>query len=475
MNLDEGGLESEPVSPTGVYFNSSALSICILCVLEFEVPIDDSPTMTLLKDVFLPINPRFSSIMVRDENGAKQWKKVEVKLQDHVKIPVFPSGLSPESYDKYFTDYLSRIAMEQLPQNRPLWEIHIIKYPTSHAAGNVVFKLHHALGDGYSLMGALLSCLQRADDPSCALTFPSLGAVTSSVPKMNIINSAFNTLSDFVWTLLKSCWFEDDRSRIRSGNVAVEFKPMVISTITFSLNQIKQIKTMLGVTINDVITGIIFFGTRLYMLEMSNKMSNEDSTALVLFNTRNIGGYKSVKEMIKPDPNHQWGNQFGFLHISIPDLTSSEHADPLEFVLKTQKSITRKRSSGVVHLTAQLLEAVKKFRGPEAAARFIHSTLRNSSMTISNVVGPVEAMTLANHPVKGLYFLTLGSPQSLTISVLSYTGKLRVAVGTEKGFIDEEKFRVSIENAFDMIFKAALRIDQQVKTEDHNRSIGKNM
>lgn len=87
---------------------------------------------------------------------------------------------------------------------------------------------------------------------------------------------------------------------------------------------------------------------------MSNKMSNEDSTALVLLNTKNIGGYKSVKEMVKPDPNHQWGNQFGFLHISIPKLTSSEHADPLEFVLKTQKSITRKRSSGVVHLTAQL-------------------------------------------------------------------------------------------------------------------------
>ena len=55
---------TEPVSPTGQYFNSSVLSICILAVLESEVPIDDSLTMTLLKDVFLPINPRFSSVMV---------------------------------------------------------------------------------------------------------------------------------------------------------------------------------------------------------------------------------------------------------------------------------------------------------------------------------------------------------------------------------------------------------------------------
>lgn len=56
--------EKEPVSPTGQYLNSSALSLSVLCILESEVPVDDSPAMTLLKDVFLPINPRFSSLMV---------------------------------------------------------------------------------------------------------------------------------------------------------------------------------------------------------------------------------------------------------------------------------------------------------------------------------------------------------------------------------------------------------------------------
>ncbi|KAJ6371702.1 hypothetical protein OIU77_002090 [Salix suchowensis] len=165
---------TEPVSPTGQYFNSSVLSICILAVLESEVPIDDSLTMTLLKDVFLPINPRFSSVMVNDKNGEKQWKRVEVQLQDHVNIPVFPSGLSAISYENYFDDYISRTALKKFPQSQPLWEIHIVKYPTTKAAGNIIFKLHHALGDGFSLMGALLSCLQRADNPSLSLTFPAL-------------------------------------------------------------------------------------------------------------------------------------------------------------------------------------------------------------------------------------------------------------------------------------------------------------
>lgn len=55
---------SEPVSPTGQYFTSSVISVSVIGVLESEIPIDNSNTWSLLKDVFLPINPRFSSLMV---------------------------------------------------------------------------------------------------------------------------------------------------------------------------------------------------------------------------------------------------------------------------------------------------------------------------------------------------------------------------------------------------------------------------
>lgn len=65
---EEEELEAhEPVSPTGQYFNSSALSVSVLGVFESEIPIDDSPTLSMLQDVFLPVNPRFSSIMVNSQ------------------------------------------------------------------------------------------------------------------------------------------------------------------------------------------------------------------------------------------------------------------------------------------------------------------------------------------------------------------------------------------------------------------------
>lgn len=60
----EFGETMEPVSPTGQYLNSSVLSLSIIAVLEIGVTINDSQTMSLLENLFLPINPRFSSIMV---------------------------------------------------------------------------------------------------------------------------------------------------------------------------------------------------------------------------------------------------------------------------------------------------------------------------------------------------------------------------------------------------------------------------
>ncbi|KAL7086908.1 hypothetical protein ACP275_13G032000 [Erythranthe tilingii] len=445
---------TEPVSPTGQYFTSSVISVSVIAVLEFEFPIDDSQTATLLQNVFLPINPRFSSLMVKDKNGKKHWKKVEVNVKEHVKTPNFPRGKSPEFYEECLSEYLSKISLEQFQESRPLWEIHIIKYPTKSTAGNLVFKLHHSLGDGYSLMGALLSCLQRADNPQLPLTFPLLNQkIQTNDNKSNILSRAFDSVYDFGWSVLKSIVLEDDKTPIRSGDDGVEFRPITVTTLIFSLDQIKKVKASLHVSINDVICGVLFLGIGLYA---KSTKDDKSSTALVLLNTRNINGYKSISEMVEPDAESPWGNQFAFLHVSVPKLVFSDQIDPLSFVLDAQKEITRKRNSAAVVLTGKLLETLMKLRGPEVTAKYIHRTLKNTSMTISNIMGPLEKMALSNQPIKGMYFMVVGVPQSLTITMVSYMGQLRVALGTENDLIDAPKFRQCVQNAFDMIYKAAL-------------------
>ncbi|KAK2381126.1 O-acyltransferase WSD1 [Trifolium repens] len=294
----------EPVSPHGQYFNSSVMCSYVFGFLELAIPIDDdSQAIPLLKDVFLPINPRFSSIMVRDKHGKKRWQKVEVNLEEHL----------------------------------------------------------------------------------------------------------------------------------------------------------KEIKSKLGVTINDVICGIIFYGIRLYMEEMNKKTKTSDSTAVVMLNTRNIGGYQSLKEMQKPESKSLWGNQISFLQISIPKLSQS---DPLEFVWKARKLIKRKRRSFSIHLIGLLLNLEMKLKGPEAVAKIIYNTMGNSSVVISNLVGPVEKMALANHPINGLYFTMTGGPENVDITIMSYVKILRITLRTLKGFIDEQNFKFCMEKAIEVIFKAAMEISE---------------
>ncbi|KAF7827256.1 O-acyltransferase WSD1 [Senna tora] len=241
-----------PVSPTGQYFNTTVLNISVTCVMESQIPIliDVSEVISLLRTLFLPLSPRFSSIMIKDNRGNKQWKQVEVDIKEHINVPIFPSDMSLESYDQYVEDYISRIAGEHLPQNRPLWDVHIIKYPTTNSAGTVVFKLHHSLGDGYSLMGALLSCAQRVDDPALPLTFPSSKRPPQKESMFRrfsqIVSPIFNFVPDFGWCFLKSTMMTDDKTPIRFGDEQLNFRPRTISNVSFSLSTIKQVQQKLG-------------------------------------------------------------------------------------------------------------------------------------------------------------------------------------------------------------------------------------
>lgn len=448
---------NEPVSPMGQCLDNTSLCLHILAFLEFQVPIHDLPIFSLVEDAFLSI-PRFTSIMVRDGGGVKRWKQIEVKLEEHIIEPKFiDDGMSVDSNDKHFADYISKMAMENLPRTKPLWQVHVIKYPTSNAAGTLVFKFHHAIGDGYNLMGVILSSLQRADDPSLRLSFPSL---KSSRPKnigifirnkmSQYLSMPFTSVSEFGWSLLKSTLVKDDTTPIRSGVEAVEFCPTKLSNVTFSMDDIKEIKANLGVTINDVITGIIFYGIRLYMQNIDYKSRDFSSTALVIANTRHIKDYQIVQDMLKTEKG-AWGNHITYYHVLVPKLQDIPISNPLQFVRKAHTSIKRNKNSFATPLIMKLLRMKNKLEGPEALAKHIHGTMRKSSLLISNVAGPIEQMAWANHPIGGFLFTLSGIPQSLVITVMSYMGMLRVTTTTEEGFIDEQKLMWYLNKAFDII------------------------
>lgn len=47
----------------------------------------------------------------------------------------------------------------------------------------------------------------------------------------------------------------------------------------------------------------------------------------------------------------------------------------------------------------------------QVTAQYVHSTLKNTSMTVSNLIGPMEQMQIAGQNCRGLYFMVVGVPQ----------------------------------------------------------------
>ncbi|KAF7822977.1 dihydroorotase, mitochondrial isoform X1 [Senna tora] len=340
------------------------------------------------------------NLQVSDKKGVKRWERVEVKLEDHI-IEVEPAVLlsqgtksNMDSHAKWFNDYLSKIGMEKLSHSKPLWEVHVIKYL---ANTTLVFKIHHSIGDGYTMVSALISGLKRADDPSLPLSLPSLKSSktepfanqSSSLRRyLSLSTSFFTSLSDFARSILRSTIVEDHKTPIRSGNDGIDFGPSSIFHITFPMDQIRDIKSKLGVTVNDVITGIIFYGIRLYMQDIEHSSGTKDATLLPMLNIRNAKGYETLKDIEKSKGKSSWGNKFTYMH---------------------------------------------------AMGKHFHKTMRNSSLLISNLVGPVDQLAMGNHPIKDVYFTLSGVPQSVVITIISYMGMLKVTIRTEEGFIDEKK------------------------------------
>jgi hypothetical protein len=53
--------------------------------------------------------------------------------------------------------------------------------------------------------------------------------------------------------------------------------------------------------------------------------------------------------------------------------------------------------------------------------------------------------------------------QNLTLTIVSYMGNLRVTAGIEKGLLDPQKFKSCVENAFQMMLKAADEVPTHMK------------
>ncbi|KAI9200584.1 hypothetical protein LWI28_010120 [Acer negundo] len=149
----------EPLSPMARLFHQPDSNIFIIVMIGLTTKIDSQVIKASLVRTLLR-HPRFSSLQVVDETveGGMKWVPTGVDLDNHVIVPKLePNNIIDSTTDKIVEDYISNLSKSTIEMSIPMWDLHLLNIKTSYAEAVGVFRLHHSLGNGTSLMSLLLA------------------------------------------------------------------------------------------------------------------------------------------------------------------------------------------------------------------------------------------------------------------------------------------------------------------------------
>ncbi|KAK9075800.1 hypothetical protein SSX86_004129 [Deinandra increscens subsp. villosa] len=233
----------EPLSPGGRLFVQPATHQIINCVLGLEQPLGYDALLTVISDSLMIKHPRFSSLLITDDHGREFWRKIEVDVRRHVILRPDPVGEAGIDDEEAVNAYIADLTVScPLKTNKPLWEVHLL---SAHKA--VVMRVHHALGDGISIMSLILTLFRKFGDPEQTPTIEPLtlkkGRKLGKMEKIvKVLKMIWFTLIYVTEFLLRGLWVSDGKTVVRGGE-GVEMWPRKLVTAKFSLQDMKTVKT----------------------------------------------------------------------------------------------------------------------------------------------------------------------------------------------------------------------------------------
>ncbi|KAG2321722.1 hypothetical protein Bca52824_014935 [Brassica carinata] len=267
----------EPVSPFAQLFSLPGLDVFNIVTIGCKTEGDASTIIEGLKNTLIN-HPRFSSILVTGHGEGKEkarWIPTIVKVEDHVIVPDIDPYI--ENPDEFLENYTSNMALSPMDMSKPLWEFHLLKLKTSHAESVAVARFHHSLGDGMSLMSLLLACTRKICDPEALPTFMA--------PKKSKAKNACWSLVAWLWFLVKTMFhtcvevskalaftcFLGDTTTYLSGKPGVTLSPNKFIHQIIPLDDVKNVKNAMNITVNDVLFRMVQAGLSRYLNQRYGK------------------------------------------------------------------------------------------------------------------------------------------------------------------------------------------------------------
>ncbi|KAK0591135.1 hypothetical protein LWI29_036100 [Acer saccharum] len=435
---EDGG---EPLSPMASLFHQPNSNIFIIIMIGFKTKINSQVIKANILHT-LPSHPRFSSLQVVDETveGGMKWVPTNVDLDNHVIVPNLEPNDNIDSPDKIVEDYVSNLSKSTIEMSIPLWDLHLLNIKTSYAESMAVYRIHHSLGDGTSLMSLLLASSRKLSDPQALPTLPIMKKKANSSGRFLgnylikfwlVLVLYWNTFVDVLKLLATmSMFLKDTETPLKTEFGSTGTTPRRFVHRMVSLDDVKLVKNaMNNVTINDVMVGVTQAGLSRYLNrkygeskidkgsseKYNNLPQNIRFRACSAVNLRPSAGIQELADMMSKGTVARWGNQFGY---TLCTFTIALRDDPLEYVRQAKAAMDRKKASLEAYFTYFLTKFIIKFCGVKNV-----SLPSQMTMQFSNVPGPQEEISYYGHPVAYVAPSCYGQP-CVSISNLSMTLKI---------------------------------------------------
>ncbi|KAL5571420.1 hypothetical protein UlMin_021017 [Ulmus minor] len=465
ININSVEEEEEPVSPAGRFFHEPKFNVHIISIFGCKTRIFPDVIKANLPCSLLK-HPRFSSLLVVDEkNGEMKWVRTEVDLEKHVIVPDIDSknnmkNLSP---DEVIENYIYNLTKTSLDKSKPLWDLHLLNIKTTEAESVGIFRVHHSLGDGTSLMSLLLACTRQTSNPQALPTLPTVKKVTQISNKgsfirkfskqffgfWSILRLFWNTFIDVLFFLATMVFLRDTQTPVRAPPGCFEYTPRRIVFRIVSLDDIKLVKNAMNSTINDVVLGITQAGLSRYLNRRygENKNNERGSTEIknnlpkkirlrsnLIVNIRPSPGIQALADMMEKDTEAKWGNWMGYVLLPF---TIGLRDDPLDYIRHAKATVDRKKHSLEALCTFSISGLLYKLFGLKLTSAIFHRVLSSLTMAFSNLVGPLEEISFYGHPMAYLAATSYGQPHELMVSLQSYANKMTIVLAVDENTIPD--------------------------------------
>lgn len=446
----------EPLSPGARMFHEKDFNIHVLAIVGCKTKVDIDIIKANFPSTLLK-HPRFSSIVVGDPSKGEElrWVRQNVNPLDHMVVPeIGPEALADP--DKYAEDYIYELSKASLDRSKPLWDIHVLNLKTSHAEATGVFRIHHSLGDGTSLMSLLLACTRQMADPTAVPTTPATRTNRPKKKEANrkawwlrlllalwmVVEMCWNTAVDVAAFIATSIYLKDTVTPLKGGP-GVEYTPRRLVFRTVSLDDVKLIKNAINGTVNDAALGITQAGLSKYLNrrygddeKKNNLPNNIRLRSTLLINLRPATGIQALADMMEKNTEAKWGNWIGFVLLPF---TIGLRNDPLDYIREAKATIDRKKRSLEAIYTFTISAIALKLFGIKVSGAMSHRVIANTTMCFSNLVGPLEEIGFYGHPMAFLAPSSYGQPHALMINFQSYVDKMTIVASVDEDVIPDAR------------------------------------